>query len=270
MRYRDFWLFLLGAALGGGVVFLVLTCQREVYFPHAVAEPETVRVLVARQPLSYGTAIRAEHLQWHEWPKAAVPPGAFTSAEALLGVTDDQHRFVLRRIEAGEPILESKITRFGESPRRMMNLGADRRAVSFQVDAASGVSGFVAAGDRVDVLLTRTLEGRLVTSVILQGITIIAIDYQSGTGPSSPRLGRAVTVEVDTVQAQKLALAQQVGRLSLVLRGTGAPDLVDPPRPLTPDDLDLPPGPGDSRRRMQGPITDFPIHPALEPPPDAN
>ena len=93
------------------------------------------------------------------------------------------------------------------------------REVSISIDAVSGVAGFVAAGDRVDILLTRTQQGQLVSSVILQDITIIAVDQRANSETTRARLGSTVTVEVNTVQAQKLALARQVGKLSLTLRG---------------------------------------------------
>ncbi len=57
--------------------------------------------------------------------------------------------------------------------------------------------------------------------MILQDITVIAIDQSDNTESSSPPLGRMVTVVVDTAQAQELALARQVGKLSLTLRGIG-------------------------------------------------
>jgi Flp pilus assembly protein CpaB len=73
------------------------------------------------------------------------------------------------------------------------------------------------------ILLTRTQQGQLVSSVILQDITVIAIDQSDNTESSSPPLGRMVTVVVDTAQAQELALAQQVGKLSLSLPVVGGP-----------------------------------------------
>jgi pilus assembly protein CpaB len=224
MKYQNFLKVVIvaavAAAIGGGAVFY-LKALREIMIPHVVTGPETVRVLVAKQALSYGATLQPENLKWVEWPKATVPPGAFTSVEDLLGENGDRRRIVLRSIEPGEPVLEGKITKFGESPRMPMNLGAGMRAVSIKIDAVSGVAGFVAAGDRVDILLTRTLEGQLVSSVILQNITIIAIDASANAESSSPRLERTVTVAVDTDQAQKLALARQVGKLSLTLRGIG-------------------------------------------------
>ncbi len=221
MRIIAILVLVFGVALAGGTLFFASEYFKGIKASMAQQGPETVRVLVAKQAMSYGTTVQPGNLQWVEWPKAAVPPGAFTSVETLLGEKGDQRRIVLRSIEPGEPVLEAKITKFGESPRMSMNLGAGMRAVSISIDAVSGVAGFVAAGDRVDILLTRTQEGRLVSSVILQDITIIAVDQSANSETVRARLGRTVTVEVDTVQAQKLALARQVGKLSLTLRGIG-------------------------------------------------
>jgi pilus assembly protein CpaB len=221
MRIIAVLVLVFGVALSGGALFFASEYFKDIKASMVQQGPETVRVLVAKQALSYGATLQPENLQWVEWPKAAVPPGAFTSVEALLGESGDQSRIVLRSIEPGEPVLEGKITKFGESPRMSMNLSAGMRAVSLKIDAVSGVAGFVAAGDRVDILLIRTLEGQLVSSVILQDITVIAVDQSANAETNSPRLGRTVTVEVGTVEAQKLALAQQVGKLSLTLRGIG-------------------------------------------------
>jgi pilus assembly protein CpaB len=235
MKYRDFLKVVIsaavGAAIGGGAVFY-LTTPREIAIPHVVTGPETVRLLVAKQTLSYGATLQKRDLKWVEWPKSAVPPGAFTSVEELFGEKGDQRRIVLRSIEPGEPVVEGKITKFGESPRMPMNLGAGMRAVTISIDAVSGVARFIAAGDRVDILLTRTQQGQLVSSLILLDITVIAVDRGDNAESSSPRLGSTVTVEVDAIQAQKLELAQQVGKLSLTLRGIGE----QPRRSVTPRD----------------------------------
>jgi pilus assembly protein CpaB len=221
MRIIAVLVLVFGLALSGGALFFASEYFNGIKASMVQQGPEMVRVLVAKQALEYGATISPGNLRWVEWPKAAVPPGAYTSAEELLGEKGDQKRIVLRSIDPGEPILDSKITSFGESPRMSMNLGAGMRAVSISIDAISGVSGFIGAGDRVDILLTRTQQDQLTSSVILQDITVIAIDQSQNSETTSARVGRTVTVEVDTTQAQKLALAQQVGRLSLTLRGLG-------------------------------------------------
>ena len=230
MRIIAVLVLVFGVALSGGALFFASEYFDEVRASMAQRGPETVRVLVAKRELDYGTRIQPTDLQWVEWPKSAVPPGSFTEAQALLGEKGNEKRLVLRAIEPGEPILESKITKMGESPRMSMNLGQGRRAVSLSVGGVQGVSGFVAPGDRVDIMLIRTVEGELVSSIIMQNVEVIAVDQRANTESTSPRQFGTVTVDVSTREAQKLALAQQVGRLSLTLRGMGETDTgeVDP------------------------------------------
>ena len=237
MRIVAILVLVFGVALAGGAIFFASKYYDELQASMVRPEgPKTVRVLVAKEALKYGAIVKPDNLQWVEWPAGAVPPGAYTSVEELLGEKGDQRRIVMRTIEPGEPILQGKISKFGESDRMAMNLGAGMRAVSFSINAVSGVSGFVAAGDHVDILLTRTLEGSLISSVVLQDITIIAVDQRTNYEARGPRLGSTVTVEVDTRQAQILALAKRLGELSLTLRGFGeavGEDL----KPVTADEL---------------------------------
>ena len=79
--------------------------------------------------------------------------------------------------------------------------------------------------DTVDVLITRQMPGASnsaqVTDVLLQAVKVIAIDQNAQGADGKPVLARTATLEVDPLNAQKLALAQQVGSLSLVLRKAG-------------------------------------------------
>lgn len=223
MRIIALLVLVFGVALSGGALFFASEYFEAMKASMAQRDPgpKTVRVLVAKSELDYGTRLEAKHLQWVEWPEAAVPPGSFTSVEELFGAGGKDSRIVLRPIEPGEPVLASKVTELGESPRMSMNLGGGKRALSVSVDATAGVAGFVQPGDRVDVMLIRTIESDLVSSIIMQDLPVIAVDQrvtQEGVGARSFRM---VTFEVDTAQAQKLSLAQQVGRLSLTLRGLG-------------------------------------------------
>jgi len=186
-----------------------------------------VRVLVAKEPLAYRAQITKDKLQWVEWPKNAVPEGAFTSVEQLLGTQQELKRMVKGAIEKGEPILVSKITKPGETLGLPQVVKEGMRAVSISIDAVSGVAGFVSAGDRVDINLIRTQNGDLTSKVILQNVLVLAVDQRTDTTANGPKVGSTVTVEVDTRQAQLLALARASGTLSLILRGLDGSDSVD-------------------------------------------
>jgi pilus assembly protein CpaB len=225
MRILAVLVVVLGIAIAGGAVYygkLILDHQ-------AIAmriENQTVRVLAAKQLLKRGDVLGAEHLQWVEWPRHAIPQGAFTSTKAVFGPNDDHVRYVMRAIEPGEPILDVKLSRPNEAGRFIYDLPPGMRAVSIRIDAVSSVSGFVVAGDRVDILLTRKVGDHLLSSVVLQHTEVLAIDQVDDAETSSPRVGRTATVAVTPRDAQKLSVAQQSGKLSLTLRPQDAP--VDP------------------------------------------
>jgi len=221
MRIIAILVLVFGIGLAGSAIYVAYTYFEQ--YEAALAEknkgPEATRIVVAKTPLRYGTKIDAEkHLKWVDWPKGSLPPGSFQDLKKLLGEKYDETRVVLRSIEPNEPILETKITGFGEDPRMAMQLEEGKRAVSIRIDSVSGVSGFIAPGDRVDILLIRRENNSLQSSVILQDIRVIAIDQRSSEEADSPRVGRTATVEVSALEAQKIHLAQQLGRLSLTLR----------------------------------------------------
>ena len=97
------------------------------------------------------------------------------------------------------------------------------RAASVRINDVSGVAGFVQPNDTVDVLITRKSPGgdAQVTDVLLQNVRIIAIDQQAKNADGTPKVAQTATLEVNPIDAQKLALAQEAGSLSLVLRKPG-------------------------------------------------
>lgn len=266
MRIIAILVLVFGAALAGGGVYVASKHfeQMELLAQEAKPEgPKTVKVIVAKEQLNYGMEIKPNrHLRWVDWPEASLPEGVFTEAEALLGenLGDgkwSESRFVVRQMEPGEPILESKITGFGEEQRMAMKLGEGKRAFAIKIDAVSGVAGFVTPGDRVDIFMTRSQGRNLESVVILENILVIAVDQQTNTQTNSATVGRTATVEVTPEQAQRLALAQQVGRLSLTLRGYGEEETVeagpDDPRPASrPRTVDVRDLLGEERKQRTG------------------
>jgi pilus assembly protein CpaB len=64
----------------------------------------------------------------------------------------------------------------------------------------------------------------------------LAIDQTADERNDKPSVAKAVTLEVDTGSAQKLALAASIGTLSLMLRKAGEA-AIDPTRRITLSDL---------------------------------
>jgi pilus assembly protein CpaB len=195
---------------------------------NAAEEGRLVQIAVARLPLEYGTALTAENIRMVSWPSTSLPAGAFQSLKGLYG---GEARIVLRPIEAGEPILPGKITGFGGRASLSELLETDMRAVAVRISDVAGVAGFVLPGDRVDILLTRTpkLDGEVgeiepVTDILLQNVGVLAIDQIPNQKQTDPLVGKTATLAVDQQSAQKLALAGQVGTLSMALRNSANQD----------------------------------------------
>jgi len=177
-----------------------------------------VRIAVANAPLDFGQPVTPEKVRFVDWPSWSVPEGAFTSTEQLMPA-GKQH-VVLRPMSVNEPILASKLSGEGGRATLAALLRPEMRAYAVRVSDVTGVAGFVLPGDVVDVLITRqpTGEGAQITDVLLQNVRVIAIDQDAKDDKSDPMVGKTATLEVNQVDAQKLALAQQVGSLSLALK----------------------------------------------------
>lgn len=179
----------------------------------------TSTVVVARSPMRFGMQITPQMLREVEWPGEAIPVGAFVSIREL---TDGDKRSVLASIEPNEPIVAAKITGPGQKATLSAVLQDGMKAVTVRVNDVEGVAGFILPGDRVDVLVTRSQEKESSSNdVVLQSVRVLAIDQLADDRTDKPQVVKAVTLEVDTVSAQKLSLAASVGNLSLVLRKAG-------------------------------------------------
>jgi pilus assembly protein CpaB len=212
-------LVLLGAAIIIGLFAVILANSYfsgvETQQERVAAEQRLARIVVASQPLQFGQPLTAQNLRLQNFPQASVPQGAFrTIEEAMRG-----GRVALRPIVPGEPVLRDKVS--GTDGRAVLaaNLAEGMRAVSIPVNATTGVSGFVRPGDTVDVLLTRGLgDNDYMTDVILERVKVLAIDQVANEQETDPKVGKTAVLEVDQYGAQKLALADQLGTLSLALR----------------------------------------------------
>ncbi len=179
-----------------------------------------VRVFVTNGPLRYGQRLTKEDVRIVAWPENAIPEGAFTDPKVLFDKNEEKYRIVLRAMEKDEAVLAIKVTKPGEDAGVASRLSKGMRAFTIRVDVASGVSGFLRPGDRVDVYWTGRVGKRDVTKLILEGIKLIAIDQIADEDRNNPIVARTVTAEVSPSVVASLVQAQSTGRLLLSLRGT--------------------------------------------------
>ena len=195
------------------------------------------RIAVAAVPLEYGADITPDKVRFVNYPASSVPAGSFSDFNQL--VPAGKRRVVLRPMTTNEPILTTKLAGEGLGPSIAYLLPDGMRAAAVRINDVSGVAGFVQPHDAVDVLITRQMGpgASQVTDVLLQNVKVIAIDQNAHGANGQPILAKTATLEVNPTDAQKLALAQQIGSLSLVLRKPGEEQDVGRVATVSLDDL---------------------------------
>jgi pilus assembly protein CpaB len=220
MRKGNLFILLLAIAMGGVAAYLA----REWIAAHAVPSPvQSGTVVVAAVPLSFGTTLNRENVAEIPWASGNMPEGAYATRDELF---KDGRRVALAPLQRNELILKTKITGPGQRASLSSLLDEGKRAVTVRVDDVRGVAGFVLPGDRVDVVLIRSASGpsgakENISDVLLQHVKVLAVDQLANEQQERPTVARAVTLEVDTDQAQKILLATDVGKLALILRQAG-------------------------------------------------
>ena len=212
-----------GTALAARSLFADASAPQAQAAPVVPAGP---KVLVANRALPTGTIITADAIGFQQWPEELVQQAYFIDGESditkLLGTV------VRHPITAGEPVTQGSLVAPGDRGFLAAALGPGMRAITVPVSAKTGVGGFVFPGDRVDLMLTQSIEGEeggslKATETILRNLRVLATD-QSTTqettedGTTVVRAFRTVTLEVTPKIAEKVAVAQTVGTLSLSLR----------------------------------------------------
>ena len=225
------------ALLVGALVIAVVTAvMAKNMFTGAGAEqanaapvvPAGPKVLVARKALPVGTIIDAESLAFQAWPKELVQNAYFTEGAPDSDVTKLIGTVVRNPITAGQPL--TKGTLVGPNDRGFLAaaLGPGMRAVTVPVSATTGVAGFIFPGDRVDMVLTQDVTGGgdgpplKVSETIVRNLRVLAtdqrIDSKDADGKTVVKTSSTVTVEATPRIAEKIAVSQSMGSLSLVLR----------------------------------------------------
>lgn len=191
----------------------------------AAEQVPTVNVIAVTRSIGYGEPLLPEDIVFIKYAEPYLPEGTFQTVEDLFPQGPDVTRMVIRPMETNEPVLAVKVTGPGEAAGITTRLAPGMRAFTISVDVASGVSGFLRPGDRVDVYWTGTLTaganaGQEVTKLIDTALTIVGIDQSSDATLSAAQVARTVTVEVTPQQVANLAQAQATGELSLSLVGS--------------------------------------------------
>jgi pilus assembly protein CpaB len=241
MRFIVIFIILALAAGAAYITYQMTAKEGEVQVKEVVKtevikeEVQKSKILTAAKDIPVGAVITKEYIEVKEWPTTLLLPEFITTGSSDELAIDNM--IARAQFRKGEPMIKSKLANPGDPSFLAGTLDYGNRAITIALDETSGVAGFVFPGDRVDVLITHSVDfgsrgsGAEGTSrqpvlepmseVLLSNIRVLALDqrYASEEG-EKPLIPRSVTLEVTPIQAQKIRLAENTSaKLSLVLRG---------------------------------------------------
>jgi pilus assembly protein CpaB len=198
-------------------------------------KPLTLTYLVAAHPVSPGTLARTDDFSPRTVAADKLPEGAILATdEARVGL---RGALVRTYLDAGAPLLTTDLMRPRDRGFLAAVLSPGTRAVSIGVDPVTGVAGLIWPGDHVDIILTQELtqpgqRPQISSQAVLSNVRVIAVDQDMSqgaptTGNATGRLASTVTLQATTDQAEKLAVAGRLGRLSLAIRAASDDAKVD-------------------------------------------
>jgi len=179
-----------------------------------------------------------------EWPQAKPPQDFFSEVKDVVG------RETTKNLAADEIITRENTKE--SIPGMAGKVSPNQRAMTVKVDEASGVAGFLAIGNRVDVVVVvdkGAYNKDPIAKLLFQNLKVLGTGQKLENRPGDkPQIVPTVTLEVTPEQGERLALAAQEGRISLVVRGqgdqlmvetlgTGASALFGQPRQTIPQSL---------------------------------
>jgi pilus assembly protein CpaB len=227
----------------------------------APAVPVGPKVLVARKALPVGTIIDQEALTFQPWPSELMQEAYYTEGGPDSDMSKLLGTVVRNPITAGQPVTRGALVGPNDRGFLAAALGPGMRAVTVPVSATSGVAGFVFPGDRIDLVLTQEVAGGgdgpplKVSETIVRNLRVLAVDQRitgvNEEGKTEAKPYANVTFESTPRIAEKIAVAQSIGMLSLSLRSI-ADNAAELERAVAAGEVKMPEGanPADERRML--------------------
>ncbi|MCG8669821.1 MAG: Flp pilus assembly protein CpaB [Pseudomonadales bacterium] len=213
-------ILLLGAMLTGGIGWFLtqdyINNQVSSYKDSFDDQRQAVQVVVAATDLKIGDVVNTKTARISQIPKAYLHKDAVVP-NAYQGVLHGKQ--ILHPLSAGEPILKIHVSHVKVDGLASL-LKEGERAITIPVDSLDTLSGFLAPGDYIDLLVTVKDGERDRTVPLLQNIRILATgkDIDDGIKEKSQKRYGEITVGVSPLHATKLIHAQTVGDIAVLLR----------------------------------------------------
>lgn len=210
-------------------------------------------VLVAKTNIPNKTQIVPEMVQELRVPREYIQPGAVRDLTKAVGTMTREE------IVAGEQLLERRLLLPGAKAGFSWVIPPGKRALTVAATDVTGVAGLLKAGDYVDVLVTfdAQIAGGAVTQMAMQNIAVLAVNRDSLAGSDNESAAKeaakdltrsklaTVTLAVSPVDAARITLAEEKGKVKLALRPYFQEAAAYTAQPVSPADIV-----GDSKPRQ--------------------
>jgi pilus assembly protein CpaB len=185
--------------------------------------------------------------RFQPWPKELVEGAYYEKGKADM--TSLNGTVVRSPMTAGQPLTQGALVKPGDRGFLAAALGAGMRAITIKTSSQHGVAGFIFPGDRVDLLLTQTVPGETasinVSETILRNVRVLATDQRTVSrdekGSQIVKVFNTVTLEVTPKIAEKVVVAQSMGKITLSLRSI-ADNSADLERAIAAGEVTVPAG----------------------------
>lgn len=216
------------ATVAGGAALLLMNniVNKPAPAKKVEVQVDATEVLVARTEIGLGEIANESQFRWQTWPKEAVSPSFITKAQGVGKMRDLSGAIARAPILAGEPITPHKLIKAGQGGVLSAILPAGMRAISTKIKEETAAGRLILPNDRVDVILIRRLRSRsggedYVSDTLFRNVRVLALGQQIETKEgkkTADSSANTATLELDSRQAELLALANSMGEISLSLR----------------------------------------------------
>jgi pilus assembly protein CpaB len=181
-------------------------------------------VLVAKGALTAGQFVRPENLRWQSWPNDGISPNYMVqgqhSLEEFIGAV------VRSTLSDGDPLTATRVVKPGDRGFLAVVLDPGHRAVTVNLTPSAGVAGFILPGDHVDLIFTMSIpdekakssRAHLASETVLRDVRVLALDQKLDDQNKTADIAKTATLEVTPKEAEIIAVASDLGKLSLSLR----------------------------------------------------
>lgn len=172
------------------------------------------QLLVAVKEIPEGSPVTADALRVQDVEEGTIPAGALHNAGEALGM---EANFT---IHTGDSILTQSLRMPVQAQGFSAKIKSGLRAITFPVDASTGVAGFLSPDCRIDIMLQSGSGADAKASPVLSDVQVVAVGqtYQKRAGAAEAQPVGSVTVAVQPSDGQKLINAMSSGKLYCLMR----------------------------------------------------